>query len=440
MRQARRGLRAGQPGLAAGRGRLRARPLPGPRHGGGDPAGDRAAGRHGQGARGHRRDRRPRTTSQALAADGNTAEPQVFVDDRDPLSYLYTSGTTSFPKGVVGTHLAIYLESMSAALDSGWRADDRFVAMMPMFHTAQLNAFCTPAIMVGATIYVLRGFDPAALLGLIERERITQIFGLPMMYRAVLDHDELRRPGPVQPAPGGLRDGPDARRPHPPLPGRVRLRLRAAVRADRDEPDHHAVPARAPALPHRRGRHPADRRAGRDHGPGRRAAAARRDRRDRLPGAEHHVRLPGQRGGHRRGVRARLVPLRRRRPVRRRRRAVVRRPLQGRHQDRRRERRLDRGGEGDLRRRPAGGRGGRGRPAAPALERGDHRRRGAQAGRDDRPGRAARHAQGHAGRVQGAQGGHRRRRAAQDLDRQDPEERPAVRARRSLRADHHEEA
>ena len=77
------------------------------------------------------------------------------------MSYLYTSGTTSFPKGVVGSHLAIYLESMSGALDSGWNARDRFAAMMPMFHTAQLNAFCTPAVMVGATIYVLRGFDPA---------------------------------------------------------------------------------------------------------------------------------------------------------------------------------------------------------------------------------------------------------------------------------------
>jgi acyl-CoA synthetase (AMP-forming)/AMP-acid ligase II len=52
--------------------------------------------------------------------------------------------------------------------------------MMPMFHTAQLNAFCTPAIMVGATIYVLRGFDPAELLDLIEHEHITQVFGLPM--------------------------------------------------------------------------------------------------------------------------------------------------------------------------------------------------------------------------------------------------------------------
>jgi long-chain acyl-CoA synthetase len=125
---------------------------------------------------------------ESLSSHADTTEPQRYVDDGDALSYLYTSGTTSFPKGVVGSHKAIYLESMSGALDSGWRFDDRFAAMMPMFHTAQLNAFCTPAIMVGATIYVMRGFDPAVLLDLIEREQITQIFGLPMMYRAMLDH------------------------------------------------------------------------------------------------------------------------------------------------------------------------------------------------------------------------------------------------------------
>src|SRR5580700_4861384 len=131
------------------------------------------------------------TTVEALSDHDRAAEPGREVDDRDALSYLYTSGTTSFPKGVVGSHLAIYLESMSGALDSGWNAGDRFAAMMPMFHTAQLNAFCTPAILVGATIYVLRGFDPAALLDLIEHEHITQVFGLPMMFRALLDHESF---------------------------------------------------------------------------------------------------------------------------------------------------------------------------------------------------------------------------------------------------------
>ena len=131
-------------------------------------------------------------TFEDLAAD-SASEPEFVVEDRDPITYLYTSGTTSFPKGVVGNHTAIYLESLTMALEARFAVDDRFVAMLPMFHTAQLNCHCTPAVMVGATIHVLRGFDAATLLALIESAGITQIFGLPMMYRAMLDHPDIAR-------------------------------------------------------------------------------------------------------------------------------------------------------------------------------------------------------------------------------------------------------
>lgn len=122
---------------------------------------------------------------------GPETEPEHLVEDRAPLTYLYTSGTTSFPKGVVGNHAAIYLESMMMALEARFTEHDRFVAMMPMFHTAQLNCHCTPAILVGATLHIRRAFDPTDLLETIEREQITQIFGLPMMYRAMLDHPAI---------------------------------------------------------------------------------------------------------------------------------------------------------------------------------------------------------------------------------------------------------
>ncbi len=126
-----------------------------------------------------------------FASGYSDAEPEHVIDDRDALTYLYTSGTTSFPKGVIGNHTAIYLESMTMALEGRFGSDDRFVAMMPMFHTAQLNCHCTPAVMVGATIYVERGFNASRLLGLIEAEQITQIFGLPMMYREMLEHPDI---------------------------------------------------------------------------------------------------------------------------------------------------------------------------------------------------------------------------------------------------------
>jgi len=121
--------------------------------------------------------------TEAMPAD----ELLAIAGDRDPLSYLYTSGTTSAPKGVVGSHTAIYVQSLGVAIDTGMTAADRIAAMLPFFHTAQLNAFCTPAIAVGATIHVMRAFDAERLLGLIETERLSMIFGLPVMYRTLMD-------------------------------------------------------------------------------------------------------------------------------------------------------------------------------------------------------------------------------------------------------------
>ena len=60
-----------------------------------------------------------------------TTEPECLVGDRDAISYLYTSGTTSAPKGVVSSHVAVYLESLNAPLMLGITGDERSVAMMP---------------------------------------------------------------------------------------------------------------------------------------------------------------------------------------------------------------------------------------------------------------------------------------------------------------------
>lgn len=125
-----------------------------------------------------------------VAAAQPSTPPEVVIADRDALSYMYTSGTTSAPKGVVSSHLSLYLGSLTAAHEMRFTGDERLGAMMPLFHIAQLNAFTTPVIMVGGTVVLKRGFDAPGLLDLIERERLTFVFGLPVMYRELIDHPD----------------------------------------------------------------------------------------------------------------------------------------------------------------------------------------------------------------------------------------------------------
>jgi acyl-CoA synthetase (AMP-forming)/AMP-acid ligase II len=131
------------------------------------------------------------TDFEKISEAQDARKPEVLVEDRDPITYLYTSGTTASPKGVVGTHLAIHLESLTVVIDMELRRKDRTLCMMPMFHTAQLNAFCTPAVVAGSTMILLRAFDAKRVLDLTEKEALSVLFGLPMMVRAIVDSENV---------------------------------------------------------------------------------------------------------------------------------------------------------------------------------------------------------------------------------------------------------
>ncbi|GAA4513910.1 class I adenylate-forming enzyme family protein [Brevibacterium yomogidense] len=113
---------------------------------------------------------------------------QVLIDDADTAQCLYTSGTTSKPKGVLTRHSAVVIACLSNALLSPHRwGEDHAVLLnvLPMFHVTALNALCLTTLFAGGTIVLVTPFDPVRVLEQIERHRATTMVGLPMMWRAL---------------------------------------------------------------------------------------------------------------------------------------------------------------------------------------------------------------------------------------------------------------
>ena len=133
------------------------------------------------------------TTGEARFADAlrgqPSTDPEVEIEDRQTAIVMFTSGTTAAQKGVVISHLAVYLATLNNIIELEMQVDDVTVAMLPFFHCAQ-HTLTSSFLHRGATQIVMRGFDAATLMDHITRHRVTWCFALPTMWRAVLDHPD----------------------------------------------------------------------------------------------------------------------------------------------------------------------------------------------------------------------------------------------------------
>jgi len=71
------------------------------------------------------------------------------VDSRSPASVLFTSGTTSRPKGVVWTHANVLWGAKMGALQEGLRSDDVHLVFLPLFHVVALIWSILPTMWAG---------------------------------------------------------------------------------------------------------------------------------------------------------------------------------------------------------------------------------------------------------------------------------------------------
>ncbi len=127
-----------------------------------------------------------------MAYDGPAA-PDVIIGDDDLAQLIYTSGTESRPKGAMLTHRSLITQYVSCVIDGEMSGEDIEVHSLPLYHCAQLHAFFTPGIYLGATNIVLPGADPALILATIETERATKLFCPPTVWISLLRHPDFDR-------------------------------------------------------------------------------------------------------------------------------------------------------------------------------------------------------------------------------------------------------
>ena len=117
----------------------------------------------------------------------------VEAAEDDVHSILYTSGTTGWPKGAMLSHRNFIANSMNCQalcrLDSG----DRLLIMAPMFHVTALNSQLVKIIHAAATGVLMRAFKTEDILQTIEREKITEMTGVPAMYSMMLQSSSIER-------------------------------------------------------------------------------------------------------------------------------------------------------------------------------------------------------------------------------------------------------
>ncbi|PCC49456.1 fatty acyl-CoA synthetase [Brevibacterium aurantiacum] len=134
------------------------------------------------------------STLLSPASAPDTAPPasaEFEVADTDVAQLLYTSGTTSAPKGAIMTHRALVHEYMSSLMSLDFAPTDRAVHALPLYHSAQMHVFLIPLLSIGAHNIIVPAPVPEQLLAIFEEREINSFFAAPTVWVALANSPDL---------------------------------------------------------------------------------------------------------------------------------------------------------------------------------------------------------------------------------------------------------
>lgn len=128
----------------------------------------------------------PFETFDGLIASAS-AEHRIVPVARDaPAQIVYTSGTTSRPKGAVISHRSSVIQGNAMAMLFGMTAADRACIVLPLFHVNAQYVSAIPALTAGATIVLLEVFSARKFWSQVRTHQASVLSIVPMMLRTML--------------------------------------------------------------------------------------------------------------------------------------------------------------------------------------------------------------------------------------------------------------
>ncbi|MCW5605163.1 MAG: AMP-binding protein, partial [Burkholderiales bacterium] len=130
-----------------------------------------------------------------MLALGTTADDLSLdeVTPGDVLLMQFTSGTTSYPKGVMLTHDNMLRNAAYVAARFGCRRDDRYYSARPFYHVAGTTLSLLAALTAGACLLSSPSFDPGEALKVMSEEACTLTSGNDTMFLMLLNHPDFDR-------------------------------------------------------------------------------------------------------------------------------------------------------------------------------------------------------------------------------------------------------